>query len=222
MTSNEKLSAAEAVAAVMADVQAVGKDNTTQGGGPSYQYRSIDGLINGIAPAIHRHGLVLVPHVVECEIVPMVGRNGWTETRATIEYDVVGPDGSTLPRPVRVFAIGADNGDKGPGKAMSYAYKSAISQLLCIPTHDPAQDNEHALIPDAAPVITREMVNELRGVFAVLREPELSDAKNMWMNQVGSPMSIPLYGYDTAHDAALKIVAEYKASEETTIEGQEQ
>ena len=222
MKINEKLSAAEAVAAVMADVQAVGKDNKTQGGGPSYQYRSIDGLINGIAPAIHRHGLVLVPHVVECEIVPMVGRNGWTETRATIEYDVVGPDGSTLPRPVRVFAIGADNGDKGPGKAMSYAYKSAISQLLCIPTHDPAQDNEHAVIPEAAPVITRDMVNELRGVFAVLPEPKLSEAKNMWMAQVGSPMSIPLYSYDMAHNAAVKIVADYKAIEENNYQGEEQ
>ena len=54
----EQNTAAQALAAVMADVHAVGKDNKS---GAGYQYRSIDGLINGIAPAMHRHGLILVP-----------------------------------------------------------------------------------------------------------------------------------------------------------------
>ena len=44
----------------------------------------------------------------------------------------------------------------------------------------------------------------------------------MWMAQVGSPMSIPLYSYDMAHNAAVKIVADYKAIEENNYQGEEQ
>ena len=192
--SNEETklkSAAEAVAAVMCDIRAVGKDDKTSGGGPSYRYRGIDGLINGIAPAMHEHGLILVPHVMSCEIVPMAGRNGWTETRMHIEYDVVGPDGSTLPRPVRTFAIGADNGDKGPGKAMSYGYKSAVAQLLCIPTMDPTMDNEATAIPDAEPVISAGQVAQLRDMFLGIEDDdERAEAKTKWMAQVGDPRAI--------------------------------
>lgn len=120
------LSAVEAVTAVMAAVGAVGKDSAKQG--IPYSWRGIDAVINALAGPMRTVGLVLCPHVVEYEVVPMPGRSGWTETRMTVEYDVIGPDGSTLPRPVRAFAIGADNSDKGPGKAMSRYRNCSVSR----------------------------------------------------------------------------------------------
>ena len=72
----------------------------------------IDDVINALAGPMRTHGLVIVPHVVEHETVPVtVGGKPWTETRIVVEYDVYGPDGSSLPRPVRVFAVGLDNAD---------------------------------------------------------------------------------------------------------------
>jgi len=201
------MNAAQAVAAVMAEVQAVGKNDSTSGGGPKYRYRSIDGLINGIAPAMHKHGLILVPHVVDVEIVPMPGRSGWTETRMTIEYDVTGPDGSTLTRPVRTFAIGADNGDKGPGKALSYGYKSAISQLLCIPTQDPAMDNEHANIPEAEPLISTAELKSIRSLFDEIKDDERrADAKAAWIAQFGDPKELTVTASVAAIAEAKQII----------------
>ena len=94
----EQNTAAQALAAVMADVHAVGKDNKS---GAGYQYRSIDGLINGIAPAMHKHGLILVPNVESCLIEEMPGRKGWVTAHLTVSYWIYGPDGSSLEHPVR-------------------------------------------------------------------------------------------------------------------------
>ena len=183
------MTAAQAVTAVMADVGAVGKDSKSQAGG-NYDYRGIDDVINALAGPMRTHGLVLCPHVVECDVVPMAGRNGWTETRMMVEYDVVGPDGSTLPRPVRAFAIGADNGDKGPGKAMSYAYKAAISQLFCIPTDDPAMNNEDAVIPDPVESLSDAQVKQVSALFDQIADEDARRvAKVDWVKTL--PVALP-------------------------------
>lgn len=201
------LTPVQAVNAVMVDVGAVGKDSKSKAGG-NYAYRGIDDVINALAGPMRTHGLVLVPHVVDCEVVPMHGRQGWTETRMTVEYDVIGPDGTALPRPVRTFAIGADNGDKGPGKALSYAYKAAISQLFCIPTDDPAMDNEHAAIPEPVAVITPAQRAQVSGLFGQIEDAEARKrAKVDWANTLPAALeSTPAVEFDAVYASAMDAV----------------
>ena len=57
------MKAHEALAAVMADVKAVGKSerNAAQG----FNFRGIDGVLNAVGPALRKHGVVVAPTVLD-------------------------------------------------------------------------------------------------------------------------------------------------------------
>lgn len=160
-----------AINRVARDVGAVGKDRRTgENGepGPKYNYRGIDAVMNAVHPALIRHGVVIVPQVEHWATEDF---NLYTKpnllTQIKVRYLVVGPMGDSL----EVVAIGegVDNGDKGTGKAMSYAYKSAIGQLLSLPTDDPDMDNEHSDERAAAPP------RASRGASRTRRSPTTTD-----------------------------------------------
>ena len=130
-----------ALDSVQRSIGKVGKDSTTKAGG-SYNYRGIDAVINALHPLLGRYGVVIAPRIVRHELSPFLGYSKpHTLTVLTIDYHVYGPDGDKLDPPVRSVGYGIDNTDKGPGKAMSYAYKMAIGQLFSLPTDDPYADN---------------------------------------------------------------------------------
>ena len=145
----------QALAAVSAEVGAVAKSRKAAGA-DSYRYRGIEDVMNALHGPLAEHGVILVPRVVEAsqELDPYkLGDKGWNRTRVTVEYDVYGPDGSSLPQPLRVVGDALDNSDKGWGKAMSYAYKTALGQLFTLPTEE---DNEATAIPEAKAASRRQ------------------------------------------------------------------
>jgi len=132
----------QALAAVMADVRAVGKDgrNTQQG----YNFRGIDGVLNAVGPAFRQHGVVPLPHLLamHSEVVE-VGKNRTAMRSVIVEvlYAFRGPAGDECY--ARVPGEAMDSGDKAVSKAMSVAYRTALIQVLALPTDDPDPD-EHS------------------------------------------------------------------------------
>lgn len=132
------------VFARLADAQrsigAVAKNNSTTGGGPKFNYRGIEDLMNALHPILAEHGLIIVPHVLEHSTERYEGyKNFNLISTVRVAYHVYGQDGTSLPEPVIGVGSGVDNSDKSYGKAMSYAYKMAIGQLFSVPTEE---DNE--------------------------------------------------------------------------------
>lgn len=176
----------QAVAAVAADVGAVEKAGES---GQGYKFRRVDDVLNALHGPLCQHGVVIVPRVVDYQSEPMERKN-WTRTVLTVEFNVFGPAGDA----VTAKAVGEahNNSDKGPGVAMSYAYKTAMSQLFSLPTDDPTMDNEHPVEPDASPQQARaraalrdvlgEASNETR---AAMRE--WCDAEQLSLRQ---PMTV--------------------------------
>lgn len=131
----------QALAAVMAEVQAVGKDgtNTQQG----YSFRGIDGVMNAVGPALRKHGVVIVPTLEDATYRDVeVGRNRtlMREVTVRVRYTVHGPAGDTLEGVV--VGESMDSGDKGTAKAFSVAYRTFLLQALTIPTHQPDPDEQ--------------------------------------------------------------------------------
>lgn len=129
----------QALAAVMADVQAVGKEghNSSQ----NYAFRGIDGVMNAVGPALRTHGVVIVPTVEETNYRDVeVGKNRtlMREVTVRVRYTVHGPAGDTLEGVVCGESM--DSGDKGTAKAFSVAYRTFLLQALTIPTHQPDPD----------------------------------------------------------------------------------
>jgi hypothetical protein len=131
----------EALTAVMEDVRAVGKNdrNSHQG----YQFRGIDAVVNAVGPAFRKHGVICLPTVtkVEHEQAEVGSKRTLTAVvRLQVLYTFVGPEGDVLACEVAAEAM--DSGDKATAKAMSVAYRTALLQVLCLPTDEPDPDHD--------------------------------------------------------------------------------
>ena len=131
----------QAMNAVMKDVQAVGKDgkNTHDG----YRFRGIDGVTNAVGPALRKHGVIVVPTVLEREYeTVIVGAKDtkMASVRLLIKFTWYGPDGDSIESVAAGEAF--DRGDKATAKAHSVAFRTAMIQTLCLPTDEPDPDEE--------------------------------------------------------------------------------
>src|SRR6478735_9197540 len=129
----------EALAAVSADTGAVRKDsrNAAQG----FNFRGIDAIVNAVQPNLVKHKVVVVPEVVSIEHTTAQTAKGATMNvqHGTVAYTFYGPAGDAL-RAV-VAAESFDSGDKGTAKFMSVAFRTALLQVLALPTDDPEPDS---------------------------------------------------------------------------------
>lgn len=135
----------KAIAGVMKDVGAVGKDskNPQQG----YKYRGIDAVMNALQPAMVKHGIFAAPTVISSEREERQTRNGGLliYTMLTVKYSFFAEDGSYVE--TTVVGEGMDSSDKSSNKAMSAAFKYACFQTFCIPTEEMLDSEEESPEP---------------------------------------------------------------------------
>ena len=135
MSDNDRLNIFQALSLVMNGVRAIGKTKRNKAQG--YAFRGIDDLMNAAGPEFRKHGIVVLTSIQEKEYdqVP-VGKGAWVQCRLTVAYTFAcGPDADQQVT-VRVCAEALDNSDKATTKAYSYALRTALSQVLCVPTEE--------------------------------------------------------------------------------------
>lgn len=133
------MKAHEAIAAVMADVQAVAK--TDRNSSQNFNFRGIDAVLNAVGPVLRTHGVVVLPDVISHEFDTVeVGqkRTSMGHVIVHVRYTFVGPEGDTISCSVMGEAM--DSGDKAFPKAMSVAFRTALLQSLALPTDEPDPD----------------------------------------------------------------------------------
>lgn len=129
----------ESLSAVMADVQGVGKHDRNNAQG--FSFRGIDAVVNAVGPALREHGVIIAPTATEThrsEVEVGKNRTRMREVALVVTFTAWGPDGDSIS--VQVAAESMDSGDKATAKAHSVAYRTALLQLLCIPTDEPDPD----------------------------------------------------------------------------------
>lgn len=124
----------KAISEVMKDVGAVGKDskNPQQG----YLYRGIDAVMNALQPAMIKHGIFVVPQVLEEHREERQTSRGGLLLYSIlkIKYTFYAEDGTFVE--AIVVGEGMDSGDKATNKALSVGFKYACFQVFCIPTEE--------------------------------------------------------------------------------------
>lgn len=170
MTTDETRPAApltvtQALARVMTELPAIGKDSQITEGPQRYRYRGIEAITAHAAPLLGKYGIVLVPKVLSTEPFPYESRGGgaWVEWRMLISFTVYGPshglpfmdldnmpiltaEGAPIYREDCItagpfYTLGRDNSDKGTNKCQTAAYKYCLLQLLCIGDRADDPDN---------------------------------------------------------------------------------
>lgn len=145
----------EALAAVMADVQAVAKKDRNEH--QKFSFRGIDAVVNAVGPALRKHGVVVVPSVDEVTYETVATTTGKPSTacRVLVTYTFWKGDSSLS---CRVAAEAWDAGDKATPKAMSVAFRTALLQALALPTDEPDPDvssYERAPAPSHAELLSK-------------------------------------------------------------------
>jgi hypothetical protein len=121
---------AKKMLALMNDVGAIEK---TRDSFQKYKYRGIDDALTALQPLLIKHGVVLMPHYISCNVQP-AGEKGYLAS-TTLNLTWVDTDtGESLQ--TAFPGVGYDVSDKGMYKAMAGAFKYAIFQTLCIPTEE--------------------------------------------------------------------------------------
>lgn len=161
--SDPKPTVVEAMWAAMCSVQSIGKSDFNDF--HRFNFRGIDTVLDHIGPAFRQHGIVTLPELLDLttEQVKSSKDKPMRLTTVKVKYTFVGPAGDSLPTVVPGEAW--DSEDKGSSKAMSVAYRTALIQVLSIPTKE--RD------PHAGPIVSTKL--------AALRE----EAKKLTMGDKG-------------------------------------
>jgi hypothetical protein len=158
----------EALSAVMADVQAVGKGGRADlGNGKGYSFRGVDDVVNAVGPALREHGCSLRPtRILDKQYHEFETRGGGISHRCVVEveYTFTGPEADELTCSAPGEA--ADYGDKATPKAMAVAWRTAQIQLFCIPTDEPDPDLHNVerapAVDESARVAQRTLLAEVK------------------------------------------------------------
>ncbi|QDH85081.1 ERF family ssDNA binding protein [Gordonia phage Dardanus] len=163
----------ELLATIKGEVGAVqkGQQMNGGGGGPRYNFRGIDAVVNACHGAFVKHKVVMVPFVQTIEYVDVLiggqGKRG-VSVRVVADFTFYGPEGDTIT--ARVAGEGQDQADKGTAKAQSVAMRVALLQALGLPTDDPDPDSQWEEQQPAPPLEAVE-----------LRERAIAIAKDLGM-----------------------------------------
>lgn len=139
MTDNQKVY--EAFHKAMAEITHVGKDGVNHQ--QKFNFRGIDGVMNAVGPIFRKHGLFIIPEVINREVDHATSRSGSRMTIVTVEvkYSVAHADGSSFAG--TVVGEANDSADKATAKAMSVALRTFLLQSLVLPTHQPDPDESY-------------------------------------------------------------------------------
>lgn len=141
MSTESHPTAVRALAAVMADVQAVRKSERNQQQG--FSFRGFDAVVNAVGPVFRTHGVVVGSEVLAHtfdEVEVGKARTPMGHAMVTVRYRFYGPAGDYVEASAAAEAM--DSGDKATPKAMSVAYRTALIQALCLPTDEVDPDAE--------------------------------------------------------------------------------
>ena len=135
--------------------------------GNGYYFGGIDDVYNALAPLLPKHGLNILPRMINRTVDVRQSNAGNPLFNVTVEAEfdfVCSIDGSK--HVIRTFGEAMDSGDKATNKAMSAAYKYACFMAFAIPTQ--GDNDADAVTHELAPMRNKKVA-------------KVSDAKNPYM-----------------------------------------
>lgn len=159
----------------------VQKDKAVSTGGGSYKAVTHDAVTGMVRAALIEHGVIIVPSVVNSVFHPKEPDAKQRLYEATFQIEFVNMDEPTDRIVTQQTAHALDNGDKAPGKAMSYATKYAILKLFNIETGEDEesryQTEEFDVIPHLDAILACSNMADLKKTYAASYK-SADEAKN--------------------------------------------
>lgn len=156
--------------AVRKAITYIQKDKSVSAG-PAGSYRAVthDAVTGMIRQHLVEHGVIIAPTLIESMFHPK--EEGAKQRLYSASYDVrfINMDAPDECVTIRIEAHALDNGDKAPGKAISYATKYAILKLFNIETGEDEesryQREEFDVTPHLDKIAAAESLDALKGEY---------------------------------------------------------
>jgi hypothetical protein len=138
---------------VMGEIRKIGKADLYNAAGTRYNFRGIDRTVNAFAPALRKHGVLVLPVSVEASYRDTKTSKGTAmhECTVRVRWMVIGPAGDTLPELLESAGEALDSADKGTAKAQSVALRVLLLTAGMVPTGDPDPDSVNVERGEAPP-----------------------------------------------------------------------
>jgi len=150
---------------VMRQVKYVQKDRSVSGAGQNYKAVTHDQVVSVARQALVDNGVMIFPNQTHGEFLVMRDINATPQPvkmglyTGTYEINFVNIDDGNDKITVTVQAHANDNGDKAPGKALTYATKSAILKVLSLETGEDDESREE--VKEKTKTISQEQIAQL-------------------------------------------------------------
>lgn len=198
-----KLNILQRINRVMQHVTYVQKDASVG----NYRAVSHDQVVSVARQHLVEHGIVIYPFQRSGNVIENRGKQIFYE--GVYEITFVNMDDPNDYVSVDIHAHALDNGDKAPGKAVTYATKAAILKVLCLETGE--NDESRAEMREQAQPISAEQAELIE---TLLRETEsdvpkfLSVVSRATKTDVPSVDDMPQSAYEFAVGALRKKAAQ--------------
>ena len=133
---------------VMKAVKYVQKDSSVSGMGGGYKAVSNDQVVSVIREALVENGIMVYPEQIDGSFLQMRDVNATPQPikmglyAGTYKFTFVNIDKPEDTFTATVQAHANDNGDKAPGKALSYASKTVFLKVFCLETGENDESRE--------------------------------------------------------------------------------
>lgn len=148
------------------------KDNK----GYQFQYVSSSQTLGSLKEAMDEQGLLLVPRVIGKEVSPHKTKKGGEEyfTELVMEYTWINAENPDETLTVPWYGQGIDSGEKGVGKALTYAEKYFLLKFFNIPTDkdDPDSFQRKSSQSRAVQTVSPEVAQQLQAEAKELGVPD--------------------------------------------------
>ena len=139
-----------AINAITAELSKAGIAKTRNNEVDDYKYRSIDDVLDRLAPLLAKHRLCVLPMAVERSVTERTDEQDRLlfHVALRVSFTLTSVDDGSSHK-VEAYGEALDGGDKATAKAMSAAYKAAMVQTFCIPVSgsEDADRTSHRLTP---------------------------------------------------------------------------
>lgn len=157
--------------AVRKAVSYIQKDKSVSTGGGSYSAVSHDAVTGILREHLIEHGIIVFTNLVDGVFHPKEGDSKQRLYEATFEVTFINVDNRLDAITVKVPAHALDNGDKAPGKAISYATKYALLKTFNIETGEDEesryQNTEFDIVPYLEDIEKCKTIDDLKTSYAV-------------------------------------------------------
>ena len=142
------------IAEVQGDLAKVGIAKDGRNSQQGYNFRGIDQVYAALSPLLAKHGLVIVPRVIDRVVVERQSAKGGALFNVTVkaEFDFIAAEDGSI-HTASTYGEAMDSADKATNKAMSAAYKYAAFMTFAIPTEgdNDADSTTHEVAPEGMP-----------------------------------------------------------------------